>query len=296
MAHDRSVQDMIDLLAGDVSEETTTKTASEHVSEEALSAEILNRVRQDFTEEEIVKTAASAQMSGKIMADVIFQKFASDFAPFIAEVVSATLRHIVPPLVKQAIGTSTVIPTGTTVGEQKHDTKPIRESAAEENRLGTQISSITEKWLHTDKVEGAVVSGGGSPDSAAGNTPEGMMGPQKLSSAKFANLQKDIDAVKAQVFLQKVASIEEDLQRYQMLEQKQASGQPLSPQEQQEMEMLEAKLMSAMGQQGGAPDQAGAGAGGPPPGAGGPPPGAKAASQRAMTAEDYLRAAGVAID
>lgn len=313
----RAVQDMMDLLNGDIEDEgPTTKVASEREpSRETASEEMLNRISSQMTEDEILKTAANARMSGKIMAELIFSKLANLLPRLIAETVIAANKHSVPILVKQAIGTSSTIPTGTSMGEQKPDWKPFRDQAHDEDQLGRDITSISEKYLHNDETRGASVSGGGDPDSVNGTVPSGMTGPGKLASAfnvafysklafdKECVKQASVDAKLKVAAYEKIGGLEEDMMRYQQLQQKQASGQPLSPEEQQEVEMLEAKLAAYMGQGGGQ----GQGQGAPAPQGGGggggmemPPQKSAAARSNGgshpggeFTAEDILREVGL---
>lgn len=308
MEQDRDVQDMMNFLSDidDDVPQTTSKTASHRApaapTPEGVNDEIARRIQEDMTKEEIQKNAASAVMSGKIIYAIQKEGNERDLPPLISSIVKVAVAQALKEagIVKGAVGTSDTIPSGTSTGTQRPDTKHFREAAKDEDQNGVQgFRSRTEPFFHNDSIEGASVSGGGDPDRQAGEMPAGF----DPKAGKFASLARkcastrtqiaqrraNLELKKASVSLRdaanelaylddvekKVAGIEEDMAMYQQLKQAQESGQPLSPEQQQMLAQLEQKLAVYLQQaQGGAQ-----GGGGPQPqdaapdagGQGGPP-------------------------
>jgi len=301
---DRDIQEMMNFLADvDGDEPAVTKTASQQrqtPSPEGVNEEIARRIREDMTEDEIQKNAASAVMSGKIMYAIIKEGNERDLPPLIHNIVKVALDQALREhgIAKAAVGTSNTIPTGTSTGTQRPDTKPFREAATDADQEGVSgFRSRTEPFFHNDCIEGVSVSGGGDPNRQAGDNPAGF-NPQagKFAAANFGFLlqkvastrleisgrRRQLEQVRGQLTVKqaaaehnyleqvevKVAGIEEEMALYQQLKQAQEAGQPLSPEQQQQLQMLEQKLAVYMqqasgGEQGGGapqPQDMGAGA------------------------------------
>ena len=330
----RSVQEMVEMLhnmggGGEAQEKQASaggRAPARAAAPEAAQNEVAQRLLEDYSQEAITSKIASAQVSGKIMAEMIDAKLASSLPALIHEVVKVAVAQALREagITKAATGTSSTIPTGTTTGTQKPDEgADFRALALKADREGVDgFSSRTEKYINNDTIEGAQVSGGGGPnasDRPGGNMPDGFQ-----SAGKFAALARKVASTRSEIsnrraFLrlnsdrvsvkqasteaqqlneleQKLGSIEDDMAMYQQLQQKQASGQPLSPDEQQQLAMLEQKLGAYLqqaqgGQGGGAP--AGGGGGDPMAGGGAPPKQASAGNGGMHPALALLQKAGL---
>jgi hypothetical protein len=301
---DFTVDSLIAMLGGDSVPGGSEKTAFSRadvadaaghakLSGAIISEAILEKLSANFGPT-VAKTAAEAATRA------VHEKIASILPQVIAAVVPSVVQAT---LEKIAIGTSSAISGN--LSSAKPNDGPANALQLEQDRIGKGQKGRVESFLHTDVTEGASVSGGSSPEGGAGVKPEGWEPIGKMSAArakaesylqsvesrKLAYLQSHVgkplpvyqEAVKTAAayvaeehakvasFL-KHAELEQDLARYQELEQKAASGM-LSPEEKQELEMLRNKLMAAAGAQGGAPGGAPADMGGGGAPAGGPPGG-----------------------
>lgn len=297
---DASSSQLLNKISSEMdADEILKQAAHAKLSGAIISEAILEKLSANFGPT-VAKTAADAATRA------VHEKIASMLPQVIAEVVPHVVRAT---LEKIAIGTSSVISGN--LSSAKPNDGPANALQLEHDRVGKGGKGRVESYLFTDSTEGASVSGGSSPEGGAGTKPEAWEPVGKMSAAKskvasflqsaekqklaylqkhvgqpyavFAEATKHAEAyiqeqrVKAAEFL-KHAELEQDLARYQELEQKAASGM-LAPEEKQELEMLRNKLMAAAGAGGGgapgggAPADGGGAPGGGPPGGGGGAPG-----------------------
>ena len=239
------------------------KTASyREVSSSVLESEVLQRIKDEMTDEDLAKQAAAATYSAEIMADVVIGRVSEFLKTAQVQIMENAMRYAME---KAAVGTSNAISGW--LRESQYNKGDATEQMLAEDRLGRDNKSKSESYFNGSETRGASVSGGGHSEGGDGEPTRNTCGStvHKLSAAKVAGKIKR-------------AMLEEDLARYQELEQKKESGQ-ISPEEEQELQELEQKLMAlAQQQQGGGQPGAEQGGGAPPdagggaPGGGGAPP------------------------
>lgn len=280
---------MEEILAG-VKQEGQTKTASaasRGMSQEdvqyAEELALLDKVAQDMSQDELLKIAASAKLSGEIMSDIQLEKLASELPGRIFEKIAGPIQRLVQHTVvetmkKLAVGDSEVISGHTK--EIEPDGNP-QEAAHVKDQVGKTDEPVGARDMaHAERTEGASVQGGGAPESNQGE--ETMDNPQGGTVHKLSSPQDYLQALLQQAGV-KVANPmaggmpgmgggggpEEMLQQ---LLAKQAAGEPLSPEEQQLLQQL-----------------LGAGGGGMPPGGGGMVAEASSKQARVQGVTDFLR-------
>jgi len=276
---------MEQILAG-VKQEGHNKTAAAAsrgmTQEDAAYAEelaLLDKVANGMDQNELLKIAASAKLTGEIMGDIQLEKFAAQLPGMLLEKLAVPIVQLVQAAVvdvmrKLAVGDSEVI-TGHTK-EIEPDGNP-QEAALIKDQVGKNEEPVGARNLaNAERTEGAQAAGG-DPKSHQGEhtmaNPEGDT-VHKLSRAN-AQLQRLLARAGVKQAMGDMAGggmggygagdmgemggpggqeagPEAILQQ---LLAKQAAGQPLSPEEQQLLD----QLMGGAG-----------GGGGMPPGGGGP--------------------------
>ena len=247
---------MEEILAG-VKQEGQTKTAS--AASRGMSHEdvqyaeelaLLDKVAQDMSQDELLKIAASAKLSGEIMSDIQLEKLASELPGRIFEKLAGPIQRLVQHAVvetmkKLAVGDSEVISGHTK--EIEPDGNP-QEAAHVKDQVGKTDEPVGARDMaHAERTEGASVQGGGAPESNQGE--ETMDNPQggtvhKLSSPQdylYALLQQTKvaqDPMMAGGGMPGMGGGMDPEQLIQQLLAKQSSGQPLSPEEQQLLQQL----------------------------------------------------------
>lgn len=216
-----------DILAG-VNPGGQEKVASEHARdfspEDTQRAEVmakLDKVASEFSEEEVMKVAASAKLTGEIMSEIIVENIKEAMPAILAEAI------------KVAVGTSDSI--SGELRESQHNVTDANEMQHAEDRVGkseTPQPNVDSK-LHANVTDGADASGSRDPESHQGAPIANQQGStvNKMSSRKMAQMP-GMEGEGGE------ASPEEMLM---MLMQKQQSGQPLSPEEQQLLQALQAQ-------------------------------------------------------
>jgi len=241
-----------DILAGvnpGGQEKVASENARDYTPEDTQRAEVmarLDKVASNFSEDEIMKVAASAKLTGEIMSEIVIENVKQAMPSILA----AALHKI-------AIGTSDAISGELT--ESQHNVTDANEMQIGEDRVGKSEAPQpnVEQFLYANKTEGAQAAGSKDPETHQGDPvsnqqgstvnkmsallkramgPEGMPGAGGMPGGEAAGGE---------------ASPEEMLM---MLMQKQQSGQQLSP---EEMQLLQA-LQAQGGGGGGMPVQASA--------------------------------------
>ena len=230
------------------------KTASyKGESSSLLEKEVLQRIRNEMSDEDLAKHAAAGEYVAQVITDLVV----SNVSEFLKKAeVGIIERALNLAMEKVAVGTSNVI--SGYLRESQFNKGDATEQMLAEDKFGRDNKSRSESYFNGSETRGATVSGGGRSEGGDGEATSNTSGStvHKLSSANMT-------------YKIKRAMLEEDLARYQELEAKKQSGQ-IAPEEEQELQELEQKLMALAQQQqggGGAPGQE---AGGPPPGAGAP--------------------------
>ena len=230
--------------------------------------------QENFTQEDMLKIAASSKISGDILADVQIEKLASAMPILIKIAMEHVLPIILPGILKAALNKIAVGESDVRSGNRPSDTvedDPSSQTPKEDdhdNQAGTaKVDSLT----NANQTEGASGSGGRNPASHQGepvtNTHGSTVGKmaalnqdqlRRLIAGKLpANIGGNITSYEAE------KSAMGDMMPgggemggggemdpgaiLQQLLAKQAAGQPLSPQEQ---EILQ-QLMGGMGGMGG---------------------------------------------
>lgn len=294
-----SRQDVADTTNVELLNKIAEDMNHDEVLKQAAAARVSGNIMADIILEKVASQLAPA------MAQAVHEKIASILPAVVAEVVPMAVKLA---LEKVAVGTSTVI-SGNLSKSVPNDGSAT-DLQMEEDRIGKKMGDRTSKYWGAEETSGASVSGGGAGalEGGAGDKPEAWQPVHKLSAARkeanqylkaaekekaaflsayetdpnvtvdqYRAAQKQADeyikTAQAEVsaFL-KQAELEQDLARYEELQAKKAAG-ALTPEEEQELQMLEQKLMAAaQGAAGGAAPGAGAPAGGMP-GEAGPPGG-----------------------
>lgn len=209
------------------SEKTAAENTRAFSQEDQTYAEelaLLDKVAQDMTQDEVLKVAASAKLSGEIMADVVLQKIAA----VLPQLLAASLQKI-------AVGDSEVITGGTR--EIAQDTDAYSQTVAED-QVGKSDEPVgVRQHLYANRTTGAQASGG-EPSSNQGEPLQGTHGSAIVKGA-MGEEGGDAEAI------------------LQELLQKQQAG-TLSPEEEQILQQLLAQSGGGMGEGGGMPVQASA--------------------------------------
>lgn len=298
---------MEQILAG-VKQEGQQKTAAaagrEMSQEDAQYAEemaLLDKVAADMDQDELLKVAASAKLSGQIMGDLQLEKLANELPEKLLEKIAGPIYQIASQAVvdtmrKLAVGDSEVI-TGHTK-EIEPDGNP-QEAAVIKDQVGKSDEPVgARNMAHAERTEGAQAQGGGDPKTNQGEhtmqNPEGDT-VHKLSSPNAQLMQL---LQRAGVSKEAMGGMEggagvgdpggmpmgggegspEAL--LQQILQKQANGIPLSEEE----EMILAKLTGGGAAAGGGMAAPGGAEGAVREAAGGPDP------ARVQGVTDFLRA------
>jgi hypothetical protein len=248
-----------DILAG-VNPGGQEKIASEHARdyspEDTRRAEVLARldkVASDFSEEEVMKVAASAKLTGEIMTEIILGNI-KEAMPYILQ----------DALNKVAVGTSDTEP-GLERVESQHNvdrTEMVRAKEDSHGKGGDSEPNV-DQHLHSNKTEGAMAAGGPDPEAHQGKPTTNLQGStvNKVSQDLSANIHNILkQAMGGEYGIPGAGggmggSPEEMLA---MLLQQQQSGQPLTPEQQQLLQTLMAQAGGGMGGAGGMVRQASA--------------------------------------
>lgn len=184
---------MEQILAG-VKQEGQQKTAA--AATRAMSAEdaqyaeelaLLDKVASNMDQEELLKIAASARLSGQIMGDLQLEKLAAELPRKILEKIAGPIQRLVVATVvdtmkKLAVGDSEVI-TGHTA-EIEPDGNP-QEAALIKDQVGKSDEPVGARNLaHAERTEGAQASGGDPKSNQGEHTMQNPEGDtvHKLSS------------------------------------------------------------------------------------------------------------------
>jgi hypothetical protein len=296
---------MEEILAGVKQEGHHSKTASaasrDMSPEDAKYAEelaLLDKVANDMSQDELLKIAASAKLTGEIMSDIQLEKLADELPARIFQKIAGPLQQLVAHTVietmkKLAVGDSETI-TGHTK-EIEPDGNP-QEAAHVKDQVGKNEEPVGARDMaHAERTEGASTQGGGDPKSNQGEHT--MQNPEGDTVHKLSSPQDHLQALLQRAGVNTKVAMdgmppggappaggaempgmgggEDPQQLLQQILAKQAAGEPLSPQEQEILQQL-------LGGAGGAP----------PMGAPGGDPGgmvAEASAARVQGVTDFLR-------
>jgi hypothetical protein len=294
-------------------EDTSNVELFNKIAEEMNADEVLKQAQASKISGNIIADIVLEKVASNL-TPVVTQAIQEKIASLLPEIVAA----VVPPTVgmaleKIAIGTSSAISgnlSSSTPNQGAANDLQMKEDAHNRGNYGGKV----DKYFHTAETHGATVSGGSTGEGGVGEKLTNLSGSMvhKLSAdqqinkflvdsmrerdnylskvASDPNVTPEIykqaklvadaymeDAKNEAVMFAKQAELEAEIARYQELEKKAEAGM-ITPEEQQEMEMLREQLMAAMGQAQGAGAEAAPEAGAPPAGA----PPAEAAPAGAM--------------
>lgn len=154
---------------------------------------------QNFTQEDMLKIAASAKISADIHTDIQIEKLASAMPILVKVAMEQVLPQILPAMLKVAlqkiaVGDSEVISGGKasdTVEDHPHG------QTMKEDELGKSDEPVGARQMaHAGRTEGASTQGGGDPASNQGeptdNTHGNTVAPKVASNLAAQRLQQVI--------------------------------------------------------------------------------------------------------
>ena len=274
---------MEEILAGVKQEghQKTASAASRGMTNEDLQYSeelaLLDKVAQDMSQDELLKIAASAKLTGEIMSDIQLEKLSSELPARLMAKLAEPIRRLVAQAVvdtlqKVAVGESEVI-TGHTK-EIDPDGNP-QEAALLKDQVGKSEEPVgVRNMANAVRTEGAVTQGGGDPESNTGE--QTMQNPEGGTVNKMSSAAAQLEQLLYRAGVSKQAmggamggygiggmddemggamggGMEDPQQLIQQLMAKQQAGIPLSPQEQELLQqiMMSGGMGGGMGAEGG---------------------------------------------
>jgi hypothetical protein len=217
-----------DLLSGTRIEgqEKTASPQSRPVGQEetnyATELAMLEKFAQEnFTQDDMLKIAASSKISADIMTDIQIEKMASAMPILVKVAMEHVLPQILPGLLKEALQKVAVGNSEVISGGKPADTveKDPHSQTMDEDELGKSEEPVGARQMaHAERTEGASAQGGGAPESNQGEPMENTHG--NTVAPKVA-----MDPAMLEQLAQKVASGTASPQEIQMYQQLMAAQQ-----------------------------------------------------------------------